>query len=315
MTSYGQLVLLIIPVFAQIAIGVLVRRLGWIEAAAEKSLLRLIVNVCYPCLIFETVVGNAALHAPGNLLLPPLLGFGLTCAGIGLALVAGRALGLAAGGGLRTFALTTGICNYVYLPLPIMAAIWGRDAQGVLLVHNVGVEAAMWTVGILVLNGLSLREGWKKLFNPIIGTLVVAVILNLAGAGPHLPAPFLATLHALAICAVPLGLVMIGVSLAQYLSSPANLFSPRVTGGACLLRLGVLPLLILAAARWLPCSVELKRVLVTQAAMPAAVFPIVIARHYGGQPLTAVQVILGTTAAGLFLTPWWLRFGAAWVGI
>jgi len=47
------------------------------------------------------------------------------------------------GTGLRTFALTVGIANYGYLPLPIMAGIWGPESRGVLLVHNVGVEAAL----------------------------------------------------------------------------------------------------------------------------------------------------------------------------
>jgi len=54
-------------------------------------------------------------------------------------------------------------------------------------------------------------------------------------------------------------------------------------------------------------------VLVVEAAMPAAVFPIIIARHYGGQPLTAVQVVLWTTAVGLLTCPLWIRAGLAWV--
>jgi predicted permease len=73
--------------------------------------------------------------------------------------------------------------------------------------------------------------------------------------------------------------------------------------------------LILAVARWLPCSLELKRVLVVQAAMPAAVFPIVLARHYGGQPLTAVQIVLGTTVLGIFVSPLWISAGRAWLGV
>jgi len=73
--------------------------------------------------------------------------------------------------------------------------------------------------------------------------------------------------------------------------------------------------LILAAAKWLPLSVELKRVLVVQAAMPAGVMPIIIARHYGGQPLTAVQIVLGTTILALITIPLWLRLGLAWVGV
>ena len=74
MTTYWQLLQLILPVFALIAIGVVVRRVHWIEGEAEKSLLKLVVNVLFPCLIFESITGNAALQESKNVLLPPLLG-------------------------------------------------------------------------------------------------------------------------------------------------------------------------------------------------------------------------------------------------
>ena len=83
----------------------------------------------------------------------------------------------------------------------------------------------------------------------------------------------------------------------------------------CAVRLGILPVVMLCIARWLPCPVELKRVLVVEAAMPAAVFPIIMARYYGGQPLTAVQVVLATTALGLVTSPLWIRAGLAFVGV
>ena len=60
---------------------------------------------------------------------------------------------------------------------------------------------------------------------------------------------------------------------------------------------------------------ELKRVLVVQAAMPSAVVSIIVARVYGGQPLVAVQIILGTTALALFTIPLWIRFGLAFAGL
>src|SRR5436190_8099567 len=146
MPSYLQLLLLIIPVFALIGVGVAVRRVHWIEGDAETSLIRLAVNVCYPCLIFESVAGNAALRSPGNLLLPPLVGFGVTWFGIRAGLLVARAIGLHVGEGLRTFALAVGIANYGYLPLPITEGIWGPESRAVLMVHNVGVEIAIWTV-------------------------------------------------------------------------------------------------------------------------------------------------------------------------
>jgi predicted permease len=315
MTSYWQLLQLILPVFALIAIGVVVRRVHWIEGEAETSLLKLVVNVLFPCLIFESITGNAALQDAKNVLVPPLMGFVVTAGGFLLARAIGKAAGLTVGTGLRTFALAVGIANYGYLPMPIMAGIWGPESRGVLLVHNVGVEAALWTVGVLVLNGLSPRDGWRKLLNPIMVTLVVAVALNLAGAAPLLPKIFTDLVHSLAVCAIPLGIVMTGVSLANYLGDLRALVQPKITLLACAVRLVIFPLLILAAAKWLPLSVELKRVLVVQAAMPAGVMPIIIARHYGGQPLTAVQIVLGTTVLALLTIPLWLKAGLAWVGV
>ena len=315
MPTYLELLLLVVPVFAVIGVGVVVRRLHWIEGEAETSLIRLVVNVCYPCLIFESVSGNTALHSSGNLLLPPLLGFGVTWLGIRAGLLVARAIGLHVGTGLRTFALAVGIANYGYLPLPIMQAIWGPESIGVLLVYSVGVEVAIWTVGVLVLTGQSLREGWRKLVSPILITLALALVANQTRLTPHLPTVLTTTIHALAVCAIPLGLIMSGVNLAQYLNGVAQLFDLRVSGAAMALRLGALPVVVLAAAHFLPCPVELKRVLVVQAAMPTAMMPIIIARLYGGHPRTAVQIVLGTTALGILVIPLWLRAGMAWLGV
>lgn len=315
MLNYWQLLLLVVPVFALIGVGVLARKLHWVEGEAETGLIRLVVNVCAPCLIFESVSGNVALRTPANLLLPPLLGFGVTFLGIRAGLLVARSIGLHVGTGLRTFALTVGIANYGYLPLPIMEAIWGPDSRAVLLVHNIGVEAAIWTVGVLVLSGQSLRDGWRKLVSPIMVTLLLAVGVNLGGGTEHLPTFFTSVVHSLAVCAIPLGLIMTGVNLAQYLHDPAELFDRRISLAAMALRMGVLPVVILALAYLLPLSVELKRVLVVQAAMPAAVIPIIIARLYGGHPRTAVQIVLGTTALGILVIPLWLRAGLAWLNV
>jgi predicted permease len=315
MLSYWQLLLLILPVFAIIAMGVVFRRVHWIEGAAEKSLIRLVINLCMPCLIFESVAGNPTLREGGNLVLPPLVGFGTTAVTIGLAYYFAKAIGFSVGTGLRTFALSAGLANYGYLPLPIMAAMFGPENRGVLLVHNIGVEAALWTVGVLVLSGLPLSEGWRRLLSPIVITLFVAVAVNLAGWGSALPRWLMDFVHPLAACAVPLGVLMTGVNLANHLGEPRALFEPRTSLGGIVLRQGFLPIAFIALARWLPCSVELKRVLLVQGAMPSAVFPIIVAEHYGGRPLTAVQIVLGTTAAAIVLTPLWLRAGLSWVGV
>ncbi len=313
--SFFQLLLLILPVFAVIAIGVVVRRVHWIEGEAETSLIRLVVNVCYPCLIFESVAANPALREPSNVILPPLVGFGVTWAAIRAGLLVARGIGLHVGTGLRTFALAVGISNYGFLPIPIMGSIWGPESLAVLMVHNVGVEAAIWTVGLLTLSGESLRDGWRRLLSPIVITLAVAIACNLAGVTPHLPKVLLDTVHALAVCSIPLGLVMTGVSLAGFVDRPRELFHARVSGAAMIFRLGLMPIALILLAKYLPCSVELKRVILVQGAMPVAMASVMIARLYGGQPQTAAQIVLGTTAAGLLTIPLWIQAGIAWLGV
>jgi malate permease and related proteins len=313
--TIGELFRLILPVFALIAVGVALRRIHWIEGTAEASLIRLVVQVCMPCLVFDTIVGNAALKDPSNLLLPPLAGFVTTVAGFAVAYFVARRIGLSAGSGLRTFALSAGVCNYSYLPFPIIGGIWGASTQGVMLVHNMGVDLAIWSVGLLVLTGASPREGWRRLVSPMLVTLLVAVAVNLSGLAPVVPGFLKGVTHSLGVCAVPIGLVMTGVSMADYLDEPRRLLHRNIAFGACAVRLGILPVLMLCLARVLPCSAELKRVLVVESAMPAGVIPIIIARYYGGQPLTAVQIVLSTTAVGLVTCPFWIRAGLAWVGV
>jgi predicted permease len=312
MSSYWQLLSLVAPVFILIALGAMLRWRGALTEAAEASLLRMQINLLYPCLILQAVVGNTALRHPANLLWPPLVGFGTIALGFAAGYYAGRALGLQVGTGLRTFAFTVGIYNYGFIPIPVMESLFGREHVGVLLVHNVGCELALWSVGMLMLSGLSLREGWHRVVNPVVCTLLVAVAINLSGV--TLPAVVMNAVGALGVCAIPLGLLIVGATVAPYFQRPRQLYDARTTPSACLLRLVALPVAFVLLARFAPLSLELKRVLVVQAAMPSGMIPLVLARHYGGQPLIAAQIIFGTTALGLLVIPLWLRFGLAWVG-
>jgi len=314
MPTYGQLLLLILPVFGLVLAGVVVRRLHWVEGVAETSLVRLVVKLFFPALIFQTIVGSSAMQVAGNVVFAPLMGFIYTALGIGVAYQAGRLLGLTPGAGLRSFALAAGMYNCGYVPLPIVGSMWGSEAQSIVLAHIVGVDAATWTVAVLVLSGLSLREGWRELINPNAITLVVALTINATGLRDQVPGVVMSLAASLGACAIPLGLVMIGIAIANYVDDLPALVAPKVALGSILVRLGVLPVLMLLLAKWVPATIELKRVLAIEAAMPSAVIPIVLARHYGGQPLMAVRVILASTVVGLFTAPLWIRAGLAWVG-
>ena len=55
--------------------------------------------------------------------------------------------------------------------------------------------------------------------------------------------------------------------------------------------------------------------LILQAAMPSAIFPIVVTKVHHGDVPTALQVVLGTSLVGLITIPLWLGFGLWWIPI
>jgi hypothetical protein len=61
----------------------------------------------------------------------------------------------------------------------------------------------------------------------------------------------------------------------------------------------------------LPASDELKRVVAVEAAMPSAVFSILMARHYAGDAGTALRVVLATSLVSLVTIPLWIPAGLA----
>jgi predicted permease len=315
MMTYGQLFLAVAPVIALVCLGLPLRRMNWITEAGEETMLMLIVRVFTPALIFESVVRRATVSGVGEVLLPPLAGFLLTSVSLAVAWYVARALGLTIGHGLRTFALAVGLTNYGYLPLPLMDALFGEQSRAWLFMHNAGVEAAIWTTGVLVVTGASPRAAWRKLLNMPLLALGLALAVKLAGLAGHIPEVAWAFIHALAVCAVPMGLLMTGASFAPHLNDPRQLANPRIVLTAWLLRLAVLPWVFLLAARYAPVAAELKQVLVVQAAMPTAVISVIVARIYGGQPLVAVQIILGTTVLAVFTIPAWIKFGLAFAGL
>jgi predicted permease len=315
MTGYATLLGLIAPVFLLIAAGVTARRIGWLGTEADASLLKLVVNLFYPCLVFGAVVNSPAVAEPANLVWPPLLGFATICLGFAIGFPAGRLAGLSRGKGLRTFAVAVGLFNWGYIPIPLVTGLFPPGTLGVLFVFNLGVELALWTVGIVLMADGELREGRKHLFNPVVVSIILGVAVNLAGFGGEIPGFAIKTIASLGACAIPLGLVVIGAVTSEHIDRPRDLLNFRVIAMSSLMRLGLLPVLFLLLAKFLPLGVELKQVLVVQAAMPAAVFPMVMAKHYNGHPLTAAQVVAGTTAIAIFLIPLWLEAGLAFVGV
>ncbi|HTD67992.1 MAG TPA: AEC family transporter [Candidatus Limnocylindria bacterium] len=319
MSEFLTVLTAVLPIFCIAGAGVLLRQLNWLTADADASLLRVTVNVLTPCLIFDSILGNQAFAQPGNIWLPPLIGFGTVALGVPFALLLRGATGLRDERARRTFTFVAATYNYGYVPVPLILALFPKEIAAptlaVLFVHNVGVEIALWSLGLMILGGGTLRDNWRKILNPPLLAIVLTLALNFIIGSRPVPEFIHKTAHMLGQCAIPFGVLMIGATMADFVHEFRSVQGVRLVLVSCVLRLGILPILFLLLAKYLPCPVELKRVITIQAAMAAAVFPIVMAKHYGGDPATAVRVVLGTSLVGLVTIPLWLRFGLKWVGL
>jgi len=308
MPSYFTILSATLPVFILIAVGFLFHRRGWLNAETETGMMKIWLNLLTPCLILFLIPGNPALATVSSAAWAIGLGFFLTLAGFLIAWLAGLVGGMRVGSGLRTFTISTGIQNYGFLPLPLLVELFPGNPgpSGLVFVFGVGVEFAMWTVGLAILTG---KAGVKSVINGPFLALMAALILNYTGAYRFIPGILTTSFDMLGRCAIPMSIFMIGATMSHFFRAGILNDAFRVGLVSVVVRLGLHAAVILAVALFLPIAPDLQRLLVIQAAMPTAIFPIVLARLFGGQPQVAIQVVMITSLVSLVTAPFVIAWG------
>ena len=308
--------------------AVWLRRIGRIAPETDHGMMRLTVDFLLPCLIVDRILKSDAFSDVQNLWLPPLLGFGLTAVGIFLGFLVGvlpgKRTGLSTWKQKRTFAACVGVLNYGFVPIPLVDVLFPNDfrTSGVLFLMYLGVEVSIWTLVLFSIKGKLSVKSWRHIFTMPVIAILVAVPLNLIGR--EMPAAFhehvvpcfdflLAAFHMAGQAAIPSSLIVIGLTISE-LFHRKNFqdrwsVTLRIGTFSCLIRLLVMPLIYLILAVFLPCTVEIKRILVIYGAMGSAIFPVVLAKHYNGHTETAFDTIMSNTLVSIVTLPIWIAVG------
>jgi hypothetical protein len=319
-----EILVAVIPIYLLMVVGGILRRADVLGSEMDSGLTKLVIHVLYPALILDKVLRAELLRDPGVVFSAIGVGFVIIMLGLGTALLVGRVIGLRKGTGWRSFTLTAGIQNYGYVAIPLLIVFFPKDETtvlGLLFTHSLGVELGIWTLGMYILRGRPVRSLREFLTGPIVAvlvglTLVFArfdLLVERSSAVAFVFDIVLNLLHWLGVCAFPVGLLLIGTAISDLLGKEP--FSVRVGIGSLIVRMGIMPIVILSLAKFLPLVIEFKQVLLIQAAMPSAVTPIVLARHYGANPAAAVQVVLTTSVVAIVTIPLIISFGRAWLGL
>lgn len=310
-----------LPVYLLIAVGALLRRIGVTRKEHDDGILHLVFTVMYPCFIVDKILGNDVLRDLSAVAWGIGLGFIIPVVGMALAWVVAGMLRYEKGSGKRTFALTAGVQNFGYTAIPVVELMWvGGGTLAMLFVHNLGVEIAIWSIGVMLISGQK-KVLWKRLVNgPLVAVVVglLLVALNWDGmriptdGGAAVPGVLRRTMGWLGAGAFPVAIFTTGAVMMDLIGKERP--SWRATLGGVAVRLAIIPAFMLAMARFLPSPDELKQVLIVQSAMPAAMTPILLAKLYGGRPAVAVEIVVATTLASMVTLPFVLLWGRLFVG-
>lgn len=289
------------PVIAVVTVGALLRKYDVLREDIERGMMQMVVQVLLPALTLANIIGNEALTNWADVGMIAGFGCGGLLIGLGVAYVFAGLLGMEKGDGKRTFGVSSGIQNYGYMGVPLLLSLFPGDGLlGVLFTHNVGVELAMWTVGVSLMSG-DKNFHWKLFMKAPIIAVILGLLINAIGIDQWFQGVPMKSFEMLGAAAIPIALIVIGAGLVELLRKER--FDWKVAIGAVIVRLALIPATLIAVAYFIPISTELKQVMVVQAAMPAAMFPIVLAKHYGGKPEVAVQVVVATTVACFVTMP------------
>lgn len=300
------------PVYLLILAGAVFRKTGLVRKEHDEGIMQVVYTVMMPCYILDKILGSEVLRSGTVVVSSILLGFGLIVGGFAIAALVGKFIGLERGSGMRTFALTAGSQNFGFTAVPVVEILWSTGALAVLFIHNLGVNLAVWSVGVMILRG-EMGLNWRKLVNGPLIAIVAGLVLVALGLDRSVTGPFRTAMSMLGVGAFPIGIFIIGCTIVDLIGSEKP--SSKIISASLVVRIVLVPALFLSAAKFLPIAEELRQVIVVQAAMPAGMTPIILARLYGGRPAIAVQIVVFTTALSIFSLPWIIAFGCRWIGL
>lgn len=312
MLSPLQVLAAVLPVYLLMLSGAVLRKTGVVRSEHDSGIMRLVFNVLLPCLILDKILGNEVVR--GGSVIAGSIAMGFFFIGVGMATgyATGMLIKLERGSGLRTFALSSGCQNFGFTAAPVIDVLWGSSALAVMFLHNIGVEVAIWTLGLMLVSGSS-GIPWRKLLNGPLIAVAAAMLCVFTGLDQFIVGPPREMMSMLGRASIPVAVFITGCTIMDLAFSEKPQLKLVVAAG--MVRLLIVPVAILTAARYLPMAVELRQVLIVQAAMPAALTPILMARLYGGRPAIAVQVVIATTLISLVTLPWIITLGTRWIGL
>ncbi len=302
--------------------GYVLRRNKVLDRHTTNQLSTFVVDIAFPVLVFTSMLRSANPEALVGSWYVPLAGMILMLLAMGTGYLASPLFGRTGADRRGSAAFAVGTPNWLFIPLPLAAALFGMAGERIVLLFNLGALLVFWSLGVWILQGGSPGGGSlrRALLNPgllatvlgIVAALAFPVSRTLEGADVTGLSPGLSVLSIivqamafLGSITVPLSMIVTGSLVAA--AGMRGAWKGRVIG-ISVMRLFAFPSLVmlllgLASAAGLQLPREICMILVMIAGMPVAVSCSIVAEKIGGDVDLISRAILVSTLASVVTVP------------
>ncbi len=308
-------VLQVLFILVLMAIGFVARKRGVVSAVGTSEMVRVLIAIIYPCLIFSSVTRLNAQELAANWIMP-VMALAIAGTGLVLGLVSLRFMKGIDPQRASAFLFQNTINNYLFLPLPLVMLLWGTQGVALLVFASMGFELVVWTVGVFLFNRSSkLAEGIRMMFGPPLVALIFSIgwvcVRDLAA--PQLPnTGFMADLLRRLLDLTYFGAETVGkATVAVSMVVSGSRIAALNVGAAfdkqvwilSALRLVVTPVLFILLLKMIPMDETAYGILAVVAVMPAAVTSLVFSDRFGGDSDFIASSLLITHLAAVVTIP------------
>ncbi|MBN2685076.1 MAG: AEC family transporter [Pontiellaceae bacterium] len=296
-------------------IGFAARKRGIVSATGTGEMVRVLISIIYPCLIFSSVT-SLNVHKLAENWIMPLMAMAIAGTGLVLGLIALRLMKNVDQQRASAFLFQNTINNYLFLPLPLVMLLWQEKGVALLVFASMGFELTVWTVGVFLFNRSSkLSQGIRMMFGPPLLALIFSmgwvcvrdlVPLHLPEAG--LPARIVQRILELFYFGTEtIGKATVAVSMIVSGSRIAALSLRAVFDRhvwiVSTLRLVVTPVLFILLLKQIPMDSTAYGILCVVAVMPAAIASLIFSERFGGDSDFIATTLLITHLAAIVTIP------------
>lgn len=280
--SYLATITAVLQVFMIGLVGYLLVKKGIIDHQGLNLLARLAIGLFYPVLVFTQFTKYFSFVEYPRWWIFPLIFFLMGAVAFVLSRIV--VLFYPAFPYRRELSMVLVFQNCGYVPLLLSSTIFsGEILQRMLIdifLFCMGFDVLLWSFGIWFLTKQKMERGqFKNFLNPPLVAVILSLLCAYFGLSQKIPLLFLKPLEMLSQCALPVGMMVVGGSLATIRIADTK---KRDMSIVLLIKLILLPFLALGTAIFLKLEFLLGFLVVLQAAVPSAMTLSVVARHYGG---------------------------------